>query len=250
MDHIEFLVSQDETELALKCFDMVPAYDRDFKNKNLEHLKSQILGRILMPIDLLGDPREIPKTNEHSIHFLNGTKRGVLLKTKVEEANEKGIVPHLVDFGPGDFTFAVALHALEYKFTYFPISFNLEATTSAANILGDKFKTHDFISHNTWFIAYEIIEHLPQIGDMRSIFERCGLAPKKVFFSTPKYTFEAGTPNWREDGIHHLRAYTPTEFINALVHMFPNYKMHFVDDPVMCLWGELHVIGEIKGILK
>lgn len=238
MDHIEYLVSQDETELALKCFDMVPAYYRDFKDKTLLALKSEILSKMLMPIELSEDEREYPKTVEHSVNFLRNTARGQLLEQELKAANSKGKAPHIFDYGPGDFTFAIALNHLEYKFKYTPRSLHYRGVEAMKNILGDKMDGQ-FGGEPVWLVAYEIIEHLADTTEIQQLADRLCLKPEKIFLSTPKYTYSQGTPAWRDEGIHHRRAYTPREFVSASVDMFPDYDLNFVDSDVMCLLGNI-----------
>lgn len=241
LEHVRFLVSQDETELALKALDLVPAYYRDNYPRPLLDLKSKILKQTILPIDLLEDPREMPKTDEYCIEFTKYTKRGEVLVNKLKEANDAGIVPHIVDYGPGDYNFPIAMHLVGLNFTYFPIHLNLSSIHECKKRIGDKLKGHDFQAEHVWFVAYEIIEHLPNPKELRSIYSRLTPEPEKVFFSTPRYTFNEGTPNWEEIGIHHLRAYTPREFIIFISDLFPGYKFQYCDDPVMVFHGEKDV---------
>jgi hypothetical protein len=239
IQHIEYLVTQDETELALKCFDLVPAYYRDHKDKKLSSLKAEILSKMLMPVELSSDDRELPKSTEHSVNFLKSTARGQLLFTRLAEANESGVIPHIVDYGPGDFTFAIALNHLGLKFTYTPLSFHYRGVASLREILGEKIKPITYLSKVTWLVAYEIIEHLSDTSEISQVADRLPNRPEKIFLSTPKYTYGKGTQNWREEGIHHRRAYTPNEFAQCSFSMFPNYDFNYFDNEVMCLLGTL-----------
>lgn len=235
IEHIEYLVSQDETELALKCFDLVPAYFRDNKNRDLEKLRSLILSKVLMPNDLCYDDRELPKSMEHSINFLQATMRGYILGKAVEEANEKNLIPYIVDFGPGDYCFAIGMQALGLKFLYNPTSFNQKSLRQIKLILTEKIATECPKTSPLFFVAYEIIEHLADISEIRQLHDRQIKKANKIFLSTPKYTFENGTQNWKTEGIHHRRAYTPAEFIQASGQLFPDRQWEFTDDPVMVL---------------
>lgn len=227
--HIEYLVIQDETDLALKCLDMVPAYYRDHRDGKLESLRHEILSKVLTSRDMTTDWREMPKTVEHCVNYLNGTSRGQVLKNELEAANKLDIKPTIVEFGPGDFCFPIALHHLDLKFNYLPLTLHNKAEEAIIKIMPDKVVNKAQIGH-TWFVAYEIIEHLWNTDEIRMMHDRhCPLADK-IFLSTPKYTYAQGTPQWREDGIHHLRAYTPLEFVAEGYRLFWGKKWNFYED--------------------
>lgn len=235
ISYAEYLITQDETELALKALECLPAYDRDHRPVIVEQFKNKVLHQILMPHDLMMDQREIPKSIEHSLQYLRGTARGMVLRKELADANLNGITPCLVDFGPGDFCFAIALHHLGLQFKYCPITLNKKAEADCAEILKDKMVS-SVGDLPYWFLAYEIIEHLPNVSDIKTWHNRYGQATK-VFLSTPKYCYGTGSVRWKEEGIHHLRAYTPPEFFKAAIELFPEFEFQYVDNEVMVLIG-------------
>jgi hypothetical protein len=246
LDAAKQLVEADETERALALLNNLPAYYRDNKPESIKKLIAKINCNITLAYDLLHDSRELPKSNEWSHEFLNTTMRGVCLRNTVKEFNDNNIVPHIVDMGPGDFTFAIGLCIAKLNFTYECLTLNSEAKASAKEILL-KHYVDDYIascegyaSNTSIFVAYEIIEHLSNVDEIRYAFDRkCKVLPEYVLLSTPKYTFESGTPNWDKEGIHHLRAYTPNEFIAEAFRLFPEYSFNYADNPVMVLIGKL-----------
>lgn len=234
--HADYLMTQDETDLALKVLEMVPAYDREHLHPEIEAFKSQILSQILMPSELYLCTGELPKKEAYYLNFLEHTARGWVLKEHLKNANSISVIPHLIDFGPGDYSIPLALHYLGYKFTYESSTFQKQAQEIAHQILGEKTVIIP-LSDEKWLIAYEIIEHLADVSEIRQIADRNGTM-KKIFLSTPKYTFGDGSPNWKKDPAHHRRAYTPDEFIRTSSRMFPNRKWGFTDNKVMVLVGE------------
>lgn len=239
IEHCEYLVSKDETELALKQLELVPGYYRDHYPQELQKLKESILSAMTVPHDLLSDHREMPKTVDHSVSFMNGTARGMALKMAVKEANEKTIKPNILDLGPGDFTFAIGMAAEDLRFNYHPRTLNrvaLEALDGTYINVDHSWTSGDKLSSPNWFVAYEVIEHLDP-REIQTVFFREGPF-SKIFLSTPKYTFGNGTENWKTEGIHHLRTYTPNEFILKAQEMFKGYKWSFVDNEVMVLIGD------------
>lgn len=225
LKHAEYLVSQDETLLALRCLECIPAWDRDHIPEEIQSLRNEILSRILTVHDLMDDWRELPKDLAHS-QLMMGSMRGQVLEHAFK--NYQGVPPHLVDYGPGDFVFAIALSAAGFDFSYQPITVQKEAEAEARKRLA-KHMRPKAPDAPVWFVAYEIIEHLQCVDEIKAAYARVGGA-HKVFISTPRYTFHEGTPGWRKEGIHHLRAYTPREFVSEVMRLFPEHKFHFLEN--------------------
>lgn len=236
LDCAEILVSQDETERALQLLYNLPGKYRDFPPQEVVMLRKQILSKIMLPYDLLDDKREMPKPDEWSVQFLNSTMRGIQLRLLVEKYNNESIVPHIVEMGPGDFTFAIGMKKEGLRFTYdcFTLNKIAKADFSKSLISNIPNSKAPFI-----FVAYEVIEHLHHIDEIRQMYDRIDKTPEHVMLSTPKYTFEKGTPNWKIEGIHHLRTYTPREFGTEAMRLFPEYNFEYADNAVMVLVGTL-----------
>lgn len=237
------LVEQDETELALKVLECLPGYYRDNVPEEIKKLKSQILKWVTMPHDLLSDIRELPKTKEWSVKFLNGTTRGAVLKQLVSKLNEEGKTPHIVDMGPGDFTFAIGLDEEGFRFTYYPISLNQKALDAVQARLPLKYTvgTPNNKEIPVIYVSFETIEHLPRVEEIRQHYERIATfnKPLYVLLSTPKYCFGDGSPDWEKTGIQHLRSYTPREFIFEALRLFPEYEFEYNDGDVQVVKGKL-----------
>lgn len=242
LDVANQLVEADEASRALLLLNNLPAYYRDNTPMEVRDLRSLIMGKVTLPHDLLGDSREIPKSDKWSQQYMNSTMRGVQLKKLVSDYNAEGIEPHLIDMGPGDYTFPIGMAVECLKFTYQSHTLNRDAEIEAARRLGFRYGPCPNPDSPRIFIAFEIIEHLHHVDEIRQMFDRFSRPkPKHVMLSTPKYTFAEGTPNWKTEGIHHLRAYTPKEFADECIRMFPEYTFAFADDPVMVLIGKLKV---------
>jgi len=237
LDVAEILVRLDETERGLLILDNLPAFYRDFPPIEVRNLKSEIMSKITLPHDLLGDDRELPKTDEWSVQFLNGTARGLQLKELVKELNDKQIFPHIHDLGPGDFTFVLGLNKLGFEFTYSCLTLNRNAELDVSKRLGSKYKETPVENAVTIFVAYEIIEHLHNPMEIRQAFDRLKVMPDYILLSTPKYCYAEGTPNWRTEGIHHLKVFTPSEFMVEGIKMFPEYEFTFIPNEVMVISG-------------
>lgn len=235
---VEFLLSQDETEFALKCLDMLPGYYRDNVPKEIESLKKEIRALMHKPIDLIADWREEPKNIDYCVMFTVNSPRGILLRNEILDANKQGYAPHIVDFGPGDFCFPIGLDTIGLNFTYSPISFSKIGKEVCEKHLGDKYGQTPRENQQVWFVAYEIIEHLTDITEIRGMYDRESIEPNRIYLSTPKYCFNT-VEDWRKNRLHHLRTYTPKEFMRASTALFPEYtNWNYVDDAVMICYAK------------
>lgn len=231
----------DETLLALQVLKSLPAYQRDNTPKDIQALKSKILSSIIRPIDLLSDHREMPKTDAWSKEFLDNTSRGFVLKSLVKEYNDKNITPHIIDHGPGDCTFAIGMHCEDLKFFYTAVTLNKESEKAIIERLYKKYLEHPIEESPVIFLAYEILEHLFNPEEIRQAYERISKKPEYILLSTPKYCFGEGSINWKRDGAHHLKVYTPREFSIECLNLFPEYNIEHIDG------GDIQIV---KGRLK
>lgn len=233
------LVEHDETERALLLLNNLPAKYRDHEPPEVTKLRSDIMARIFTVQDYAENDSDDLKPNDQNLRFLNTTARGNSLKTLLEAANKNDIIPHIIDYGPGDFGLPLACSDIGLKFGYTPIGLHSKAQDQAKEKLTSKwienYKTS--ISPVKWFVAFEIIEHLHNPDEIRQVFDKIQGHVDKVLFSTPKYTYGTGNPTWRDRGCPHLRAYTPNEFALWCQTKFPGYKWEFTDNEVMCMIG-------------
>ncbi len=233
---INELVRADEVERALWLCDNLPAYYRDNVPAPIAILKNTIQSRIATPrhyIDIDQKQQSIPDYSS----FL-GTLRFRLLDKDVQRLNDLKLKVHLVDFAPGEYAFPVLLKQNKRDFSYAP----LNLTRSLFDIVMQK---HDIqngypegLDPVKIFAACEVIEHLWNPQDIRTeMLSGCGFADI-IHISTPKYTFDQHCSDWTTRNLlGHLRAYTPKEFIDQVVRMFPEYDFRFYDSYVMHLRG-------------
>lgn len=233
----EKLVMSDETELGEKILTCVPGYYRDNYPINLFNLKKDIKAHRYTISDYAmnaGDDVDLKKDYVANVLAL---ARGKAIYERLLKANAQGIIPHIVDFGPGDYWMAIGLNRMNLKFTYQAIGLHSNAMISAKEELEAIWMSRSIKDRENWFVAYEIIEHLPYVDEIRDHCDRIEGAVTKVFLSTPMYCFGEGNPTWRERGIPHLRTYTPQEFYHEAQRLFREYKFEFIPDPVMVLVG-------------
>jgi hypothetical protein len=222
---VEALVDADEVELALKALDCVPARYRDVRNFDLERLRCDILSAMVTPHAYLSSGLDCEVSYSQAQITMAGTARGLYILDEVKRYNQKLLSPHIVDFGPGEYFIPLGLADKQCNFTYDPIAMDQKAKVVADDLLHSLHIGKIPVEGSPYiFIAFEIIEHLPGIMDIATEALSRG-TPERVYLSTPLYTYDGtGPKNWRKkNGLPHLRAYTPNEFLKACMSLFPTY---------------------------
>lgn len=182
---------------------------------------------------------------------MSGTIRGQMVKNSVKDYNDKGLVPHIIDMGPGDYWIPIALTALKYDFTYEPIGVSPYALEQVIKLIGDtKFGKRKGDAPQI-FLAMEIIEHLHHPSDIvTDCLRYCKIWPEVVILSTPHHNYDYNTDWDRPDGLQHLRAYTPHEFADTINKMFPMYGFQIAVERLLSAIGKrndiLHTTQDIS----
>lgn len=233
----EKLVVAEETELALKLLECIPGYFRDNMPSQIYNLKKEIKAKRFTVSDYATNPGDDVDLKKDYVQNILALARGKVIYEKLLKANAQNIIPHIVDFGPGDYWMALGLNRMNLKFTYQPIGVHSNAMSTAKEELEALWCTRPVKDRENWFVAYEIIEHLAYVDEIRDQYDRIEGEVSRVFLSTPMYTFSAGNPVWREKGIPHLRTYTPQEFYRVTQELFREFNFEFTPDPVMVLAG-------------
>lgn len=234
----EHLVSLDETEKALMVLnDCIPALIRHHVPEPIKKLKTEILSQIFTPEDYANNPKDhLSESPFEPQHVMEQVMRGHVVKKLVEDYNKGGKAPHIVDFGPGTYWLPLALEHHGLKHSYKGVG--VEATSEKQFFEKTKNTYTKQEGDPEVFVAYEIIEHVDEHVLAQAKARHCPNADY-ILVSTPRFTFGTGTPDWRKEKIHHLRAYTPNEFLRALQRLFPECKnWQYVDDVVMVAIGE------------
>lgn len=233
------LIRFDEVERALLLLNNLPAYFRDFEPKEVFDLKQKILAAQITAHAYGNSGLDAQVTEDKALTVLHNTLRGQILKKEMNELVLKGIKPHIVDVGPGEYFVPIGLQKLGCDFTYNPVSMDKTAAAVAAPNINHVFHVEPRPDTPTLFIALEIIEHLPSTQDLSiEALRHCGKWPEYVHLSTPLYTFDPSDKDWDKlCGLPHLRAYTPREFILEAQRLFPGYNWEYKSDSIQSLRG-------------
>lgn len=242
LDAANILVGADEPLRALKLLELVPGYYRDNCPAELKSLREEILAALATPPFYQSEDRIVlPKTEDVMID-VEVLLRWKVIKNDVEQYNKMGIVPHIVDLGPGSYWLPIGLQGHKCLFTYQDISLNPISRPLIKEHLGDKYFDQIPKDRPVIFIACEIIEHLHHEEDICTEIYKLGYRPNIVHISTPKHTFDtrAERVNWKLYGtLGHLRTYTPAEFMLTVGRLFPGYKVTFYDHQILHARAEL-----------
>lgn len=230
------LVASDEPERALHLLDNLPGYYRDNPPFEITKLKHEIYKALMGAREYISNPMDDAIDIDRAVVSTNGLVRGYTTLNDIKEANEKGITPHIVDMGPGEFWLPIGLKHLGVKFTYEPIALQKSVETKALAMLDDVVAS-GASKPNKWFLAYEVIEHLPRETEVLSEYLKHGGDFERVYISTPKYTYGGGCWNWRGGWVPHFRTYTPKELIEIAMKMFREYTWTYYDNEVMLIKG-------------
>lgn len=257
-DHRPFLAAanwlciSDEFERALQLLDNLPAFYRDYPPQEIVDMRAKILDLFMTSRDyMLNSHDEVVLDEEGARVRVQSFHRGITIKELVEYYNKQGYEPHIIDLGPGEYWLSLGLKALGLKFKYQPFSIHPKAEAVAAAKLGDHFtKSNPDGSAPIIFNACEIIEHLHWTGELSQYYHRAGGYADHIVITTPYYTYGGGNFTWYEDKnrglLGHLRAFTPSEFVNEVTKLFPGYNWQVTQSEVVQMTGTHHRVAEMK----
>lgn len=220
----EELLRSDETLRALSLLDNLPSFYRQNPPAEITKLKHEVQARIATAsFYSTSEGYELTAPDNTYEYILDATLRGLLLEKEVKELNNISFTPHILDYGPGEYSFVRALISRKYKFTYEPSYVNHPSYA--------KYKPHfekhlakPTPDHPIVYFAGEVIEHLYDERELAyEMHRRVGLADI-IHVSTPNMTYDYTCKDWRDKGdIGHLRTYTHREFAQTVMSIFPEY---------------------------
>ena len=234
LDAANELVRADEVERALNLLDNLPAAYRDNPPKEVTTLRNEIMARIATPVSYVTIEDSYGPDTDDKYDMGKNSLRGVMMINDVKEWNDKGLLPHIVDFAPGEFWLPAMLHKAGLSFTYWPILLNKGALPKLKEHYGDIIQSEPADHKPFIYAAFEIIEHLWNPKDIKIESLRWKRLPDVVHISTPLYSFDQACTNWRSrDLLGHLRAYSPGELHGILAKIFPEYDQSITISQIM-----------------
>lgn len=243
---VEQMINADEIITAIYMLEHMPGWYRDNPPDQVLEIKNKIYKNLMSTVDYAKDLSELRASSEasfqgvpleHHITLNHFQPRGELILIKVKELNDKGITPHITEFGPANYWLPYGLRFAQMKFTYNAISLQKEAEDEARNAFKDVWREPNGNDH-VIFCCFEVIEHLWNTDDIYHIFAKANIDPQSVMISTPKYTLHGGLDNWDTRDLGHIRTYTPSELLQFCMKHWPRYKWTYVDGNMMVLIGD------------
>lgn len=231
IDAANILVAADEPLKALGLLKNLPGFYRDHIPKQILKLRNEILSMLATPLFYAEENLRVLPIDQ-LMPQIEGLLRYREIKRDIQGLNAKGINPHLIDYGPGEYWLPRGLNYDQCKFKY--VDAGLSTTTTLRDQIPE-YKKDITEGDTVMLIACEIIEHLHHEEDI--VTECLKLAvPDIVHLSTPKYTFDIRPEriNWKSYGtLGHLRTYTPGEFVLTANRLFPGYSLTICDSKIL-----------------
>lgn len=241
------LTYSDEVENALKMLDLCPSFYRASQKEYLDSLKENIRSRIATPLDYSHHYLEFfevaskyEKDMSERRHKEAGVEskfedlgdmihesfcypRGGIMIDMVKTLNDKGITPHIVEFGPAAFWLPHGLRKQGLKFKYKPLTLNQIALHGNMKSLEDVIDMDLKKSEHHIFVCFEVIEHLWDDSHIVLDYLKQSVDFETVALSTPLHTFDGGSNDDKRE-LQHLRCYSLSEFLNYAIRNFPGRK--------------------------
>lgn len=238
VQYVETLVRNDEVERALLVLDNVPAFYRQAPTPKLVQIREEIQKARYTAATYVNSELDAAVDKESALVIFQSQLRWRLLGEEVKRCNDRGVVPHIVDVGPGTYVLPYGLEALGLDFTYWDVGINAKAQELTKDLPRERPLTDTGLTYYI-FAGLEIIEHLPDPSELVvEALRHCFHWPERIHLSTPLFTFDTDHSDWRTAGLPHLRAYTPAEFYNEANRLFPGYQWDLISDRIMSLRGQ------------
>lgn len=241
IDAANILAASDDVLLALRVLDSLPGFYRDHTPKEIVDLKHKILAKMATPnyyVNNVNDSNIDPDVAQAQVEVL---VRGQQVMNDVLAYNHEGLIPHIVDLGPGDYWLPIGLSRKRLMFTYQPIGICDKAKNTALRHINAYLKDEVPSDRPHIFIACEIIEHLHYDQEIRIEYNRAKVSAEVIHISTPLYTFDgrAKELDWqKKEVLQHLRTYTPDELFQSAVRLFPEFKWEIIGSNILHARGK------------
>lgn len=247
LTYADFLISADETLMAEWLLTRgMPGYYRDYVPKEIRELKAKLHRFMMNSSDYNNNPQDVLVMDEpeRAVKNFQHLLRAQLIEKSIKAYNDKEIIPHIYEMGPGEYWLPIGLAQLGYKFTYDCTYLSQPAYVKAMNKLeelGVKKMILETAESPTIFVACEILEHLANPQEIVACVAKNNLDPTEIHVSTPLYTFGHGNPGWAQEHNRaqggHLLTFTPQEFVGLVSSLFPQYAFTYHAGEIQSLVG-------------
>ena len=240
-----FLIQSDEIEKAeWLLFKGLPGYYRENVPQEVIELREKMYKFLMNTADYAMNREDnTPCDPDRARRTVEGLQRGQIIMKEVHVMNERSVVPHIYDMGPGEYWLPIGLKRLGYQFTYGCSYLSQTAYDKQKESFSDRCVDSPPPGSPQIFVANEIIEHLRSERDIVHCMNKAGLSPDQIHMSTPMYTFSQGCDGpWDSESNKgrggHLRTYTPLEFMTVAQQMFSGFEWSYYPGQVQSIIGK------------
>jgi hypothetical protein len=233
------LCQYDDPFRALEMLKLLPGHFRQWEPEKVRALRLEIERAIVTPATYAEGFLDTKGTYEDAMAGWKSLPRARLVQEEVKMANAIGLVPHIVDQGPGHFWLPIGLLSEGLKFTYKPVGLDrVQFELSKPHI--ESVMVEPAADAPVFYTAFEIIEHLFDTKELA--YESLRSSPKRpsvVFVSTPHGCFDCRSEAWRTRGMGHVRTYTQREFVLEMERVFDycdRWQM-YLEGPILMATG-------------
>lgn len=243
LKYVDALIASDELAFAQEVLTRgMPGFFRDNVPADIKVMKQELWKFLMNSDDYGSNWQDLELMSvERGKETIQNVLRGQLILKEVQDYNAKGITPHLVEMGPGEYWLPLGLKALGCDFTYHGIGLQGAAQTKAKELLGIQHWCDPVKDSPTIFAACELLEHLWNDYEIPHTAAKHCERMDSIHLSTPLYTFGFGKTDWREKKFNgqggHLRTYTPGEFMAVAQRLFPDYSWTYYHSHIMSVRG-------------
>ncbi len=238
---IEQLIKADELQMALQMLDMVPAWYRTNKPKELADIKNKLY-RQCYDIFLYGnDDDEASQTIEICEEQWRGAycfPRAEIITTEIKRLNADGRAPWIFDLSCSHGNLPVGLMKMGVDFNYLGKSMNHRAAKKIETWLGEIWSSVPKEGQEKILVCTEALEHAWRPEDIVLAAHKLGIQFDQIFLSTPLGCLGGGLPNWETRPLGHVRGWNEKEFFEFAENGFPGFTWSLYPAYSMVLHGK------------
>lgn len=219
LDCVEDMICSDEVETALKMLDQFPAYYKDHVPERAVEIRRSLNRQLFTPVQYRSWEGTLSCTPEQAL--ASWSHRFQVLEREVQQFK----CPHIMELAPGVPIVSPGLRAHGLLHTYEYMSLDGKG--------GDERPA----TSKAIFVCFETIEHLADPTEIYRNYLKFEREADVIMISTPLYTHQACSREWRTAALGHLRTYSPASLHQAVSAMFDGYSWSVELSDVIVLTG-------------
>ncbi len=248
LDSVEMLIKADDLKNAIKMLDLVPAYYLDYPTKRQQELKNKLYKQCYDDYDYASDFDEANWVYKDIIDQCLTSytfPRAEIVAEEIKALNDQNKKPWICELSPSHGWLPLGFEHKGFKFDYYGKNLNQKAMDKIRLHL-KCWEHHPKETQEKWLVCFESIEHMWDEYSFQRSVAKLEQDFDKVFLSVPLYTLGGGLPNWDTRRVGHVRTWSPKQFSNFAMEVFPGYSWEITLHHSMVLKGKKNVVQSIK----